>query len=106
MVRSVTWRTSSSMMKPGRFDTSRWTRGTGGLAKRCWCHPSGSNKVSWPDSKVYVHLSRETIKNGPEYIESMPITREYENRLYDYYGRPAYWLQQSEQPSSRKASKG
>jgi len=48
--------------------------------------------VSWPDSKVYVDLSRETIKNGPEYFESMPITREYENRLYSYYGRPPYWL--------------
>jgi hypothetical protein len=62
--------------------------------------------VSWRDSKVFVHLSRETIKNGPEYFESMPITREYENRLYGYYGRPAYWLQRSEQPSGRKASKG
>ena len=54
--------------------------------------------MSWTDSKVYVELSRETIKNGPEYIE--PVTREYEIRLYDYYGRPAYWLQGQAHPVS------
>ena len=54
--------------------------------------PQWVDNVSWPDSKVYLHLSRETIKNGPEYIESMPIAREYENRLYSYYGQPPYWL--------------
>jgi hypothetical protein len=32
------------------------------------------------------------VKNGPEYVESMPITREYENRLHSYYGQPPYWL--------------
>ena len=37
-------------------------------------------------------LSRETIQTGPDYIEEQPINREYENRLYDHYGRRAYWL--------------
>ena len=82
-------------------DTRNWWPG-----KKVLVSPQWIEQVSWPVSKVFVHLSRETIKNGPEYFESMPITREYENRLYSYYGRPAYWLQQSEQPSSRKASKG
>jgi len=82
-------------------DTRNWWPG-----KRVLVSPQWIEQVSWPVSKVFVHLSRETIKNGPEYFESMPITREYENRLYGYYGRPAYWLQQSEQPSGRKASKG
>jgi hypothetical protein len=54
--------------------------------------PQWIENVSWPDSKVCLHLSRETIKNGPEYVESMPITREYENRLHSYYGQPPYWL--------------
>ena len=82
-------------------DTRNWWPG-----KKVLVSPQWIEEVSWPVSKVFVHLSRETIKNGPEYFESMPITREYENRLYGYYGRPAYWLQQSEQPSGRKASKG
>ena len=52
--------------------------------------------MSWTDSKVYVGLFREAIKAGPEYVESMPITREYENRLYFHYGRPKYWLAEVE----------
>jgi uncharacterized protein YrrD len=68
-------------------DTRNWWPG-----KKVLVSPQWVDNVSWPDSKVYVDLSRETIKNGPEYFESMPITREYENRLYSYYGRPPYWL--------------
>lgn len=82
-------------------DTRNWWPG-----KKVLLSPQWINHVSWSDSKVYVDLSRETIKNGPEYLESMPITREYENRLYDHYGRPAYWLQKHGQPSSRAAGKG
>ena len=68
-------------------DTRNWWPG-----KKVLVAPQWVDNVSWPDSKVYVHLSREPIKNSPEYIESMPITRDYENRLYGYYGRPPYWL--------------
>jgi hypothetical protein len=82
-------------------DTRNWWPG-----KKVLVSPQWIDNVSWPDSKVYVDLSRETIKNGPEYIESIPVTREFEKRLYDHHGRPAYWLQKSEQPSSRVAGKG
>ena len=68
-------------------DTRNWWPG-----KKVLVSPQWIDNVSWPDSKVYVHLSRETIKNGPEYIESMPISREFEKRLYGHYGRPPYWL--------------
>ena len=56
--------------------------------KKVLVSPAWIERVSWEDSKVYVGLSREAIKNGPEYVESMPITREYENRLYSSL-RPA-----------------
>jgi hypothetical protein len=68
--------------------------------KKVLVAPAWIERVSWEDSKVYVGLSREAIQNGPEYIESMPITREYENRLYFHYGRPPYWLHQAEHRSS------
>ncbi|MGO9259347.1 MAG: PRC-barrel domain-containing protein [Bryobacteraceae bacterium] len=60
--------------------------------KKVLVSPSWIERVSWTDSKVYTGLSREAIKNGPEYSESTPITREYENRLYCHYGRPPYWV--------------
>jgi len=68
--------------------------------KKVLVAPEWIERVSWTDSKVYVGLSREAIQNGPEYIESMPITREYENRLYFHYGRPPYWLHQAEHEPS------
>jgi hypothetical protein len=67
-------------------DTRNWWPG-----KKVFLSPRWIARVSWEDSKVYVDLLRETIKNAPEYDESAPITREYEIELYDYYGRPAYW---------------
>ena len=74
--------------------TRNWLPG-----KKVLFSPSWIERVSWKDSKVYVGLSREAIKGAPEYIESTPITREYENQLYFHYGRPPYWLRQSEHNS-------
>ncbi len=68
--------------------------------KKVLVSPAWIERVSWLDSTVYAGLSREAIKNAPEYMESTPITREYENRLYVHYGRPPYWAHQAEhQPS-------
>jgi hypothetical protein len=68
--------------------------------KKVLVSPAWIERVSWEDSKVYAQLSRETIQNGPEYSESQPITREYENLLYAHYGRPPYWLHEAKhQPS-------
>jgi len=68
--------------------------------KKVLVSPAWIERVSWTESRVCVGLSREAIKGGPEYAESMPITREYENRLYLHYGRPPYWLHQAERESS------
>jgi hypothetical protein len=68
--------------------------------KKVLVSPAWIERVSWMESKVYVGLSREAIKNGPEYAESTPITREYENQLYVHYGRPPYWLHEAEHKAS------
>jgi hypothetical protein len=72
--------------------------------KKVLVSPAWIERVSWTNSKVYVGLSREAIKDAPEYIESTPITREYENRLYFHYGRPPYWLHEAEHKSSYSLS--
>src|ERR1700691_2379371 len=71
--------------------TRNWWPGKMVLVSPAWIE-----RMSWIDSKVYAGLSREAIRNAPEYVESMPITREYENRLYFHYGRPPYWLHDAE----------
>jgi hypothetical protein len=52
-------------------------------------------RSSWVDAAVYAGLSRGAIADAPEYTESQPVTREYEDRLYLYYGRPPYWLHEA-----------
>jgi hypothetical protein len=64
--------------------------------KKVLVSPAWIERMSWADSKVYAGLTREAIQNGPEYIESALITREYEGRLYFHYGRPPYWLHEAE----------
>ena len=40
-------------------------------------------RVSWSESKVFVNLSRETIKQSPEYTEESPLTRDYGSECMD-----------------------
>jgi hypothetical protein len=68
--------------------------------KKVLVSPAWIERVSWPESKVYAGLSRKAIQEAPEYVESIPISREYENRLYAHYGRPPYWLHDAEHESS------
>jgi hypothetical protein len=69
--------------------TRNWLPG-----KRVLVSPAWIERVNWAESTVSTGLTREAIKEAPEYIESRRITREYENRLYLHYGRPPYWLHQ------------
>ncbi len=75
--------------------TRNWWPGNRVLVSPAWVE-----RVSWTDSKVYIDLPRESIRNGPEYTDATVITREYENRLYLHYGRPPYWLDRSEHNAS------
>ena len=47
--------------------------------------------MDWNASVLHVELTREEIKNSPEYDPSGPVQRDYEARLHDHYGRPGYW---------------
>jgi hypothetical protein len=75
--------------------TGHWWSG-----KKVLVSPAWVERVSWEDSKIYVGLTRETIQEAPEYIESTMLTREYESRLYGHYGRPPYWVYESQHESS------
>jgi sporulation protein YlmC with PRC-barrel domain len=66
-------------------DTRNWLPG-----KKVLIAPRWIDRVSWEDSKVYVSLSREAIKNAPEYNPDT-LNREYEEKLHVHYGQPKYW---------------
>jgi hypothetical protein len=82
------------------LDTSNW-----GLGKKVLVAPHWVNQLSWPDRVMHVDLSRQQIKNSPEWDPSTAINREYEARLYDYYGRPVYW-DTADQPSPSPSPRG
>jgi hypothetical protein len=67
-------------------DTRNWW-----LDKKVLVDPHWTSHISWAEKKVFVDLSRQAIKNSPKWDPAAPINREYEARLYDYYGRPVYW---------------
>jgi hypothetical protein len=64
--------------------------------KKVLVSPAWISRMSWTNSRIYVGLSREVIRSGPEYLESVPVTRDYENQLYFHYGLPPYWLNEAE----------
>ena len=68
-------------------DTRNWWPG-----KKVLVSPQWIESISWEESKVHVDLARETIKGGLEYDESIPVTREYESKLFDNHGRSGYWF--------------
>jgi hypothetical protein len=45
------------------------------------------DEISFVESKVNIELPKDSIKNSPEFDESEPVNAEYEQVLYDYYGR-------------------
>jgi len=67
-------------------DTGNWLPG-----KQVLLSPAWVMQIDWVDSKAHVSLSQDAVKGSPEYDPAYPINRAYEQRLYDYYGRPVYW---------------
>lgn len=67
-------------------NTRNWLPGRKVLITPPWVE-----SIEWAERRVQVDLTREGVKESPEYNPSQPVNREYEVRLYDYYGRPHYW---------------
>jgi sporulation protein YlmC with PRC-barrel domain len=72
------------------IDTINWWP-----SKKVILSPEWISEVKWDNRSVLFDLSKEVIKNAPEYDTSQPIHREYEVRIHDYYGQPHYWTQPS-----------
>jgi len=69
------------------IDTQNWWPG-----KKVLVSPQWIERVSWDESKVFVNLLRETIKQSPEYTEESLLTRDYETELHRHYSRQGYWV--------------
>ena len=79
------------------IDTRNWWPG-----KKILISPQWIERVSWSESKVFVNLSTETIKQSPEYTEESLLTRDYETGLHRHYDRQGYWI---EDPAAKEHSR-
>jgi sporulation protein YlmC with PRC-barrel domain len=68
-------------------DTSNWWGG-----RRVLVAPSWIRDVSWDNSTVSVNLTRDAVKNSPEYDPVREVSRQYEEGLYSHYGHAGYWV--------------
>ncbi len=68
-------------------DTRNWLPG----GKKVLISPDWVNVIRWEKKDVVVDLTKEAVRNSPEYDPNAPVNREYEVRLYDFHGRPKYW---------------
>jgi hypothetical protein len=64
-------------------DTRDWLPGRKVLIAIDWI-----DQIDWLRRNVSVDLTREELKASPEYDPQAPVNREYEQLLYDFYGRP------------------
>jgi uncharacterized protein YrrD len=76
-------------------NTQNWLPG-----KKVLVFPAWISRVSWDKSKVLVDLSRESVKNSPAFDPSKPVSRGYEERLFDHYGRSKYWEEDTAKQSA------
>lgn len=67
--------------------TRNWLPG-----KKVLISPEWIQSVSWDDSNVTINLSREQIKDSPEFTEAELLLRDHEAELHEHYNRPGYWL--------------
>lgn len=62
------------------IDTIKWLPG-----KKVLISPEWIQKIDWVESNVYVDLSKEAIKQAPDYTDETEITDEYAKKLYRHY---------------------
>jgi len=67
-------------------DTRNWLPG-----RKVIIAPEWVRGFDWAERTATVDLTKDQIENSPDYTPDAPLSRSYEERLYDYYERPTYW---------------
>lgn len=80
------------------FDDLHWTVrflevDTGGLidGRRVLIPPPAVIAVDWRGSEVSVRLTRQQVQDSPGIDTAVPVARQHEAALFNYYGYPYYW---------------
>jgi hypothetical protein len=49
-------------------------------------------QISWENRSISFDFNIDTLRNGPTYDPSVPLTRDFERRVYEYYEKNPYWI--------------
>ena len=67
-------------------DTGNWLPD-----RRVLLSPEWVGQIKWINRSVITNLPQEAVKNSPEFRPHAAVNSEYEEQLYDYYGKKKYW---------------
>ncbi|HZI76684.1 MAG TPA: PRC-barrel domain-containing protein [Gemmatimonadales bacterium] len=60
--------------------------------KKVLVSPEWIERVGWSESKVFINLTREAIRQSPEFTPESLLSRDYEEGLHRHYQRRGYWM--------------
>ena len=67
-------------------DTGSWLPG-----RRVLLSPHSLGRLDQPEKILQVNLTRKQIENSPSIDMHKPVSRQYEEEYYQYFGWPSYW---------------
>lgn len=67
-------------------DTRNWWPG-----KHVVIPPQWIRQLDWSENVVNVDVSRDTVRQAPEFDPALEFSRDYETSLHRHYRRPGYW---------------
>lgn len=67
-------------------DTGNWLTGRTVLISNY-----SIGEIDRENRKIHVELTREQVEGAPANTEHQPLSRQWESKLFDYYGFPYYW---------------
>lgn len=80
------------------FDDEDWTvrylvvsTGSWLSGRRVLISPYSVGSPDWAGKALPADLTMDQIRNAPGEETDLPVSRQHESRLFDYYGYPYYW---------------
>ena len=67
-------------------DTGKWLPG-----RQVLLSPHAFGRLDHDGKILAINLTRKQIENSPSIDEHRPVSRQYEQNYYNYYGWPTYW---------------
>lgn len=78
------------------IDTQNWWPG-----KKVLISPQWIERISWNEEKVFTNLSRDSIRQSPEFTDESLVNRNFEIQLHRHYNRQGYWAEEPKTSSAK-----